>query len=175
MVLMVESGTITPPLGLNIVMLKSITSASLSTIYCGVLPFVAADFVKSAILVLVPASVMWLPSTMYRQAIIPIPRATPLSHFARRRTDACAMAKHFHSHHQATLRRPALCMPSLFENPRLDCPRQACAGPSAAPRRRGRFEPAARWRRNAACRISLHSNVRAVRAKFERTSDSECC
>ena len=66
MVVVVETGMITPPFGLNIFMLKSISNASLATIYRGVLPFVAADLLKLVLMVLVPAAVMWLPSTMYR-------------------------------------------------------------------------------------------------------------
>jgi len=66
MVVVVETGMITPPFGLNIFMLKSISNVPLATIYRGVLPFVAADLIKLALLVLIPATVMWLPSTMYR-------------------------------------------------------------------------------------------------------------
>jgi C4-dicarboxylate transporter DctM subunit len=62
----VETGMITPPFGLNIFMLKSISNASLATIYRGVIPFVVADLVKLLLLVLIPATVLWLPSTMYR-------------------------------------------------------------------------------------------------------------
>ncbi len=66
MVVVVETGMITPPFGLNIFMLKSISNASLTTIYRGVIPFVVADLVKLLLMVLIPATVIWLPSTMYR-------------------------------------------------------------------------------------------------------------
>ena len=66
MVVVVETGMITPPFGLNIFMLKSISNVSLATIYRGVFPFVLADLIKLVLLVLIPATVMWLPSTMYR-------------------------------------------------------------------------------------------------------------
>ena len=66
MVVVVETGMITPPFGLNIFMLKSISNAPLTTIYRGVTPFVVADLVKLLLMVLIPATVIWLPSTMFR-------------------------------------------------------------------------------------------------------------
>jgi tripartite ATP-independent transporter DctM subunit len=66
MVVVIETGMITPPFGLNIFMLKSIADAPLTTIYRGCIPFVIADLVKLAVMVLVPATVLWLPSTMFR-------------------------------------------------------------------------------------------------------------
>jgi TRAP-type mannitol/chloroaromatic compound transport system permease large subunit len=38
----------------------------LSTVYRGVMPFVAADLAKLALLILFPALALWLPSTMNR-------------------------------------------------------------------------------------------------------------
>ncbi len=66
MVVVVETGMITPPFGLNMFVLKSISNASLMSIYRGCIPFVIADLIKLAILVLVPATVLWLPSTMFK-------------------------------------------------------------------------------------------------------------
>lgn len=66
MVVVVETGMITPPFGLNMFVLKSIASAPLMAIYRGCIPFVIADFAKLALLVLVPATVLWLPSTMFK-------------------------------------------------------------------------------------------------------------
>jgi TRAP-type C4-dicarboxylate transport system permease large subunit len=66
MVVVVETGMITPPFGLNIFVLKTLADAPLSTIYRGCMPFVVADLVKLAIMVLIPATVLWLPSTMFR-------------------------------------------------------------------------------------------------------------
>ena len=62
----VEIGLVTPPFGLNLFVLKSISQdAPLATVYRGVLPFCAADFVKLALLVLFPILSLWLPSTMF--------------------------------------------------------------------------------------------------------------
>jgi TRAP-type C4-dicarboxylate transport system permease large subunit len=65
MLCVVETGAITPPFGLNMFVLKSVGDVPISTVFKGVLPFVAADLVKLAILVLIPAISLWLPSTMF--------------------------------------------------------------------------------------------------------------
>ena len=65
MVSVVETGLITPPFGINVFVLKGVApDVPLSTVFRGVLPFVAADIVRLAILVAFPALVLWLPSTM---------------------------------------------------------------------------------------------------------------
>ncbi len=66
MVVVVETGMITPPFGINIFVLKRIAGGDvpMPAIFRGVLPFVAADIVKLILLVLFPALVLWLPSTM---------------------------------------------------------------------------------------------------------------
>jgi tripartite ATP-independent transporter DctM subunit len=63
-----ETGLITPPFGLHLFVLKGIggTDVPLATVYRGVLPFVAADLLKLALLILFPALALWLPSTMNR-------------------------------------------------------------------------------------------------------------
>jgi tripartite ATP-independent transporter DctM subunit len=63
-----ETGLITPPFGIHLFVLKSIVGANvpLATVYRGVMPFVAADLLKLALLVLFPALALWLPSTMNR-------------------------------------------------------------------------------------------------------------
>ena len=62
----IETGLITPPFGLHLFVLKSMTpGVPLGTIYKGVLPFCAADFVKLFCLVLFPVISTWLPSTMF--------------------------------------------------------------------------------------------------------------
>jgi C4-dicarboxylate transporter, DctM subunit len=67
MMCVVETGMIHPPFGLNVFVLKGITpNVSMWTIYRGVAPFVVADLIKLALLVLFPALVMWLPGTMHR-------------------------------------------------------------------------------------------------------------
>ncbi|OFZ96723.1 MAG: hypothetical protein A3H35_07955 [Betaproteobacteria bacterium RIFCSPLOWO2_02_FULL_62_17] len=61
-----ETGLITPPFGIHLFVLKSIvgSDAPLSAVYRGVVPFVIADMVKLALLVIFPALALWLPSTM---------------------------------------------------------------------------------------------------------------
>jgi tripartite ATP-independent transporter DctM subunit len=62
----IETGLITPPFGLHLFVLKSMSpDVSLGAIYRGVLPFCAADFVKLFLLVLFPVISTWLPSTMF--------------------------------------------------------------------------------------------------------------
>lgn len=62
----VETGLITPPFGLHLFVLKSMTpGVPLGTIYKGVLPYCAADFVKLFLLILFPILSTWLPSTMF--------------------------------------------------------------------------------------------------------------
>jgi C4-dicarboxylate transporter, DctM subunit len=66
MVCVVETGLITPPFGINVFILKGISGGDVPmwTVFRGVMPFVLADFVRLAILVLFPVLVLWLPSTM---------------------------------------------------------------------------------------------------------------
>jgi len=63
-----ETGLITPPFGIHLFVLKGIggTDVPLSTVYRGVMPFVAADLLKLALLIVFPALALWLPSTMNR-------------------------------------------------------------------------------------------------------------
>lgn len=64
-VITVELGLITPPIGLNIFVIKSMEPRlSLPQIYRGVLPFIAMDIVRLVVLVLVPWFVLVLPDTM---------------------------------------------------------------------------------------------------------------
>lgn len=65
MIIVVELGVITPPFGLNLFMLKSVSpDLDAKTVYRGIMPFVVADVVKIAILIAVPAIALWLPATM---------------------------------------------------------------------------------------------------------------
>lgn len=62
MIVVVEIGVITPPFGLNLFMLKSVSpDLPLSTMYSGVVPFIIADLVKLALLIAFPMLVLWLP------------------------------------------------------------------------------------------------------------------
>jgi tripartite ATP-independent transporter DctM subunit len=66
MVVVVETGLITPPFGINVFVLKGISGGDVPmwTVFKGVLPFVAADFVKLALLTVFPFLILWLPATM---------------------------------------------------------------------------------------------------------------
>lgn len=65
MLVVVETGLITPPFGINLFMMKSMQpDVPLGTIFRGAVPFVSADLVKLALIVLIPAIALWLPSTM---------------------------------------------------------------------------------------------------------------
>jgi tripartite ATP-independent transporter DctM subunit len=65
MLCMVETGLMTPPLGLNVFVLKSITpDVPIWTTYKGVIPFVVADMVKAALLVAFPGIALWMVGTM---------------------------------------------------------------------------------------------------------------
>jgi tripartite ATP-independent transporter DctM subunit len=64
-VMTVELGLITPPVGMNVFVINTIaTGVSLQTIFRGVLPFVLTDLVRLALLVLFPALVLFLPGSM---------------------------------------------------------------------------------------------------------------
>ncbi len=67
MVAVVEIGVITPPFGINVFVLKSMAGADvpLATVFKGVMPFVFSAFIKLALLTLIPALTLWLPSTMF--------------------------------------------------------------------------------------------------------------
>ncbi|MWB78360.1 TRAP transporter large permease subunit [Pseudooceanicola sp. 216_PA32_1] len=63
MVMLVELGVVTPPFGLNLFVMKSVApDAKLSEVYRGVMPFVLADVIKIALLILIPGLTLWLPS-----------------------------------------------------------------------------------------------------------------
>ena len=64
-VCVVEIGLISPPVGMNIFVLRTlIPEVSTATIFSGVLPFMWADVVRLAILVAFPWLSLWLPSMM---------------------------------------------------------------------------------------------------------------
>lgn len=61
-VVIIELGMIIPPIGIIVFILHGLApSISLSTIYRGVAPFIAADIALLALLTLFPGIVMWLP------------------------------------------------------------------------------------------------------------------
>jgi C4-dicarboxylate transporter DctM subunit len=64
-VMTVELGLITPPVGMNVFVINSIASrVSLPTIFRGVLPFVTVDVLRLILLIAFPAIVLALPESM---------------------------------------------------------------------------------------------------------------
>jgi tripartite ATP-independent transporter DctM subunit len=64
-VMTVELGLIHPPVGMNVFVIKSVVKdVSFTTIFKGVLPFVATDIVRLVILIAFPIIALWLPSRM---------------------------------------------------------------------------------------------------------------
>jgi tripartite ATP-independent transporter DctM subunit len=64
-VMVIEIGMITPPLGLNVFVIKSISGGTpLTTVFRGIMPFLLADILRLLLFLILPALVLWLPSTM---------------------------------------------------------------------------------------------------------------
>jgi len=64
-VVVVEIGLISPPVGMNMFVVRSLLpNVATSTIFRGVMPFVVADIVRLAILVAFPAISLWLPKLL---------------------------------------------------------------------------------------------------------------
>jgi C4-dicarboxylate transporter DctM subunit len=64
-VMTVELGLIHPPVGMNVFVIKSVVQeVTFTTIFKGVLPFVATDIVRLVILIAFPVIALWLPSRM---------------------------------------------------------------------------------------------------------------
>jgi len=64
--IVVEVGLITPPVGMNLFIINSMSPGTrLSETYRGVLPFVASDIVRTAILVMFPPITLWLVWVLY--------------------------------------------------------------------------------------------------------------
>ena len=64
-VTVVEIGLISPPVGMNLFVLKNLLpEVSTGTVFRGVMPFMVADVVRLAILIAFPVLSLWLPSFM---------------------------------------------------------------------------------------------------------------
>jgi len=63
---LVEIGMITPPIGMNVFVMKSLVrdEVSITTIFRGVMPFLAADMVRLILLITIPALTLWLPGLL---------------------------------------------------------------------------------------------------------------
>ena len=64
MVLLIEMGLITPPVGLNVFILSGVTGTKVGTIFRGVWPFVLAMLLCVIMLTLFPQIALFLPSNM---------------------------------------------------------------------------------------------------------------
>ncbi len=66
LVMVVEISLITPPIGLNVFIMKSmLPEVPLGQIFLGIVPFFCADMVRLSLVVLVPAIALWLPRQMF--------------------------------------------------------------------------------------------------------------
>jgi C4-dicarboxylate transporter DctM subunit len=63
-VVVIETGMITPPIGLNVFVLKGVTGFPINIIYRGTLPFVLADSARLLLLIIFPALALWLPTIL---------------------------------------------------------------------------------------------------------------
>jgi len=67
LVMVVEISLITPPIGLNVFIMKSmLPDVPLSSIFRGIAPFFCADIFRLAIVVFFPPVALWLPTLMLR-------------------------------------------------------------------------------------------------------------
>jgi len=65
-VMTVELGLIHPPVGMNVFVIKSVVKdVSFTTVFKGVLPFVATDIVRLVILIAFPIIALYLPGRMH--------------------------------------------------------------------------------------------------------------
>ncbi len=61
-VMVIETGLITPPIGINVFVIHGMArEESLPTIFAGIMPFFVADIARLIILVIFPMLVLWLP------------------------------------------------------------------------------------------------------------------
>lgn len=65
LVRMMEIGLITPPIGMNVFMLRGITDTPMSTMFRGIVPFFIADICHVALLIAIPSLSLFLPNTMF--------------------------------------------------------------------------------------------------------------
>lgn len=65
LIMAIELGMITPPVGINVFVLHGIDrSIPIRTIFAGIVPFAIADLIRIAIVVIFPALALWLPSVL---------------------------------------------------------------------------------------------------------------
>ncbi len=65
MVMVIEVGMITPPIGMNVFVLFGIARGiALRTIFSGIMPFLYADLLRISVIILFPALALWLPGIL---------------------------------------------------------------------------------------------------------------
>jgi tripartite ATP-independent transporter DctM subunit len=65
MIMVIEIGMITPPIGINVFVMHGVRpDISLSKIFRGILPFLGADIVRLTLVILFPILALWLPQSM---------------------------------------------------------------------------------------------------------------
>lgn len=65
MIMVIEIGMITPPIGINVFVMHGVRKdIPLSTIFRGIMAFLGADIVRLVLVILFPAIALWLPQTM---------------------------------------------------------------------------------------------------------------
>lgn len=64
MVRVTEMGLITPPVGLNVFIIKGITNVPMKTVFKGVYPFLLADLLEVILLIAIPQLTLFLPNLM---------------------------------------------------------------------------------------------------------------
>lgn len=65
MVVMIEIGLITPPIGINVFVVQGIArDVPLRTVFGGIVPFLGADLVRLVLLVFFPVLTLWLPGLL---------------------------------------------------------------------------------------------------------------
>jgi tripartite ATP-independent transporter DctM subunit len=68
-VMVVEIGLITPPIGVNLFVIRSVTpDITMGDVVRGVLPFIVADLLRVVVIAGVPALSLWLPNLLFRTA-----------------------------------------------------------------------------------------------------------
>jgi tripartite ATP-independent transporter DctM subunit len=68
-VVVVEIGLITPPIGVNLFVIRSVVpDIPMSTVIRGVVPFIVADLARVLLIAAVPALSLWLPNLLFRGA-----------------------------------------------------------------------------------------------------------
>lgn len=65
MVMVIEIGMVTPPIGINALIMKSmLPQSSLRDIYVGIVPFLVSDLMRLTLVILFPTLVLWLPTLL---------------------------------------------------------------------------------------------------------------